>query len=65
MGCKIDGFTQGINDAIWTYYIVQWGIMALGFIAWMMARNEQRIRREVEAMSKAEGGGKPVEGLPA
>jgi ABC-type transport system involved in cytochrome c biogenesis permease subunit len=38
VGLHSYGFTSGINAALWTYYMVQWGIVGLGWIAWLRER---------------------------
>ncbi len=49
VGLHSYGFTSGIHSALWTYYGVQWGIVALGgYAAWrdrraLVSRGEARV----------------------
>ena len=45
VGLHSYGFTSGIHTALWTYYGVQWGIVLLGGLTWMLdrARNSARL----------------------
>ncbi|MBL8856977.1 MAG: cytochrome c biogenesis protein CcsA [Planctomycetes bacterium] len=38
VGLHSYGFTSGIHTSLWTYYGVQWSIVALGGIAWLRER---------------------------
>jgi len=38
VGLHSYGFTNGINTALWTYYGIQWGIVAFGMIGWLRNR---------------------------
>ncbi len=38
VGLHSYGFTSGIHDALWTYYLVQWAIVGLGGVAWLLER---------------------------
>ncbi|MEM7305618.1 MAG: cytochrome c biogenesis protein CcsA [Planctomycetota bacterium] len=39
VGLHSYGFTSGIHTALWTYYYVQWGIVGLGGVAFLMERS--------------------------
>ena len=38
VGLHSYGFTSGIHSALWTYYVLQWGIVGLGGVAWILER---------------------------
>jgi hypothetical protein len=38
VGLHSYGFTRGIQTALWTYYGLQWGVVALGTVAWWRDR---------------------------
>jgi ABC-type transport system involved in cytochrome c biogenesis permease subunit len=38
VGLHSYGFTSGIHTALWTYYGIQWGLVALGGLAWWHQR---------------------------
>jgi len=38
VGLHSYGFTSGIHTALWGYYVLQWGIVALGGVAWLADR---------------------------
>jgi ABC-type transport system involved in cytochrome c biogenesis permease subunit len=38
VGLHSYGFTSGIHTALWTYYAIQWGLVALGGLAWLRER---------------------------
>ena len=50
VGLHSYGFTNGIHQALWTYYGVQWGICGLGALAWFL---------------ESKRGSKPTQGRPA
>jgi len=50
VGLHSYGFTEGINSALWIYYITQWSIVALGTIGWF----RERARMSVKLGSQAE-----------
>jgi ABC-type transport system involved in cytochrome c biogenesis permease subunit len=39
IGLHSYGFTSGIASALWTYYLVQWGVCALGVVVWFRDRS--------------------------
>ena len=39
VGLHSYGFTSGINTALWTYYGIQWGIVGLGGVTWLVERS--------------------------
>ena len=38
VGLHSYGFTRGVQNALWTYYGIQWGVGALGGLAWWLER---------------------------
>ncbi len=38
VGLHSYGFTEGVLTGLYSYYSIQWGIIALGFIPWLLAR---------------------------
>ena len=44
VGLHSYGFTEGINNALWTYYGVQWGIVGLGGLALFLERRRLQAR---------------------
>jgi ABC-type transport system involved in cytochrome c biogenesis permease subunit len=41
VGLHSYGFTSGIHTALWTYYGVQWGVVGLGGVTWLLDRRTQ------------------------
>ena len=39
VGLHSYGFTSGIHQALWTYYYIQWGIVGLGAVTWLLERS--------------------------
>ena len=46
VGLHSYGFTSGISTALWTYYALQWSVVGLGALTWLLAR--ARAREPVE-----------------
>ncbi|MEZ5977268.1 MAG: cytochrome c biogenesis protein CcsA [Planctomycetota bacterium] len=42
VGLHSYGFTSGVSKALWTYYLVQWGVCALGLVVWWMDHHGRR-----------------------
>lgn len=42
VGLHSYGFTSGVHRALWTYYGLQWGVVALGGLAWLRERRAAR-----------------------
>lgn len=42
VGLHSYGFTSGISAALWTYYYIQWGIVAIGALVWLRERARTR-----------------------
>jgi ABC-type transport system involved in cytochrome c biogenesis permease subunit len=59
VGLHSYGFTSGISKAVWTYYIIQWGIVGLGAFTWYLERERARAVREAV---QAPGSDKALEG---
>ena len=38
VGLHSYGFTSGIARALWIYYGIQWGIVGIGAVYWMLQR---------------------------
>ena len=38
VGLHSYGFTSGISTALWTYYWIQWGIVGIGGVTWLLER---------------------------
>ena len=57
VGLHSYGFTSGIHSALWTYYLCQWGLIAIGCVHYALQRVRERAVRE--ALS-ARGGGEVV-----
>jgi hypothetical protein len=38
VGLHSYGFTSGISRALWSYYLLQWGVCALGAVVWYRER---------------------------
>jgi hypothetical protein len=48
VGLHSYGFTSGIRNALWAYYILQWGIVGLGAFGWW----RDRIRAQAQAEAR-------------
>ena len=57
VGLHSYGFTSGIHSALWTYYLCQWGLIAVCSVHYLLQRVRERAVRE--ALS-ARGGGEVV-----
>jgi len=44
VGLHSYGFTSGIHSALWGYYGIQWGIVGLGAVAWVLERRAVALR---------------------
>ncbi len=42
VGLHSYGFTSGVHGALWTYYVLQWGVCGLGAVAWWRERAATR-----------------------
>lgn len=42
VGLHSYGFTSGVHGALWTYYLLQWGVCALGAAIWWRERGAAR-----------------------
>jgi ABC-type transport system involved in cytochrome c biogenesis permease subunit len=38
VGLHSYGFTSGIHTALWTYYAIQWSVVGVGAVAWLLDR---------------------------
>ncbi len=56
VGLHSYGFTSGVHTALWTYYGIQWGVVALGGVAWF--RERARAAAEVRARTALSAAGK-------
>ncbi len=53
VGLHSYGFTSGIQRALWTYYVVQWSVVALGGVVWLRRRGVTRARSSAESLAIA------------
>jgi len=53
VGLHSYGFTSGISTALWTYYLIQWGIVGLGGISLLLERSAQAALRAAAQESAA------------
>jgi len=49
VGLHSYGFTNGINSALWIYYITQWSIVALGTFGWFRERARIALKAQAQA----------------
>jgi ABC-type transport system involved in cytochrome c biogenesis permease subunit len=42
VGLHSYGFTSGIHTVLWTYYGLQWGIVGVGAVSWLLERSAAR-----------------------
>ena len=61
VGLHSYGFTSGIQSALTTYYVVQWGIVGLGTLGWW----RERVRAEARAEARREMPSHAPAGSPA
>jgi len=52
VGLHSYGFTSGVHTALWTYYGLQWGIVALGGAAWWRERAVLRAGAPIQSMER-------------
>ncbi len=68
VGLHSYGFTSGIHRALWTYYLVQWSIVALGGLVWLrrrrVARPGARERARSAEDARTAGAAVPVNAVP-
>ncbi len=65
VGLHSYGFTSGIHRALWTYYVLQWGIVALGTYGWFRDRTLARLKEEARRELSSGGGGTAGRGKPS
>ena len=53
VGLHSYGFTSGISNALWTYYGIQWGLMAVAFVHYVIVRSREAAVREALAAAGA------------
>jgi len=58
VGLHSYGFTSGIQRALWTYYGIQWGVVGLGGLAWLLERRTAKSVPVLEATRRAESAAK-------
>jgi ABC-type transport system involved in cytochrome c biogenesis permease subunit len=57
VGLHSYGFTSGIHTVLWTYYGIQWGIIALAGAHWFLKRTRESAAREaLEAAGRTKSG---------
>jgi hypothetical protein len=57
VGLHSYGFTSGIHQALWTYYAIQWGIVALGAVTALGERSDARAAARARAAGSDSGSG--------
>ena len=55
VGLHSYGFTSGIRNALWAYYIVQWGVVLLGTIGWYRDRVRAQAQAEARRTMPSQG----------
>ncbi|MEO0649848.1 MAG: cytochrome c biogenesis protein CcsA [Planctomycetota bacterium] len=63
VGLHSYGFTRGIQNALWTYYGLQWGVVLLGAVAWW--RDSLVAKAKAEAARTTTQGPRPAAGEAA
>jgi ABC-type transport system involved in cytochrome c biogenesis permease subunit len=59
VGLHSYGFTSGIHTALWGYYYLQWGIVGLGGVAWLMERSRLAATKRKPAADERGAGIEP------
>jgi ABC-type transport system involved in cytochrome c biogenesis permease subunit len=54
VGLHSYGFTSGISKAVWTYYLLQWGIVGLGGFVWLLERERTAARASAPVPARHE-----------